>query len=359
MLASRTVFPFRFGALFLLSLPVLAQDSSVVHVGGPGSLSSVGALNPRHGDGFTAASARYVFTLDKVSALLTLEVENTSPVVAGAVTPVLTRIFFNAPGAIQGMRLLSQTSSGGATPRFRMTFDPATASGPTPNKASPFGAFSAELRSPVYSGIANADADCPRGRPEGLVHGPVAFVFALRGDLSGISALDFADELSAVRGDQIPSLGAGRFQGCGFEGASVTLNNGNDYCHTAAAAFDLGGGCGVASLRTELPIQGTDCKVEIRGGLPFATGFAFASQTGGASFSYRGCLLLLDPATTYVFRTFTLDENGSYAYDEPLSPYGDSPQGCGAGFVLQALLIESAGARSLEFTNAWQIELGG
>jgi hypothetical protein len=348
----------------LLGLPAFAQqEAAVVRIGGPGSASSAGSVDPGLlDDDVTEASARYVFRLDRAAALLVLEVENTSPVVPGAANPVLTRIHFDAPAAVTSMRLVSQTSAAGARPAFAFTFDASPAKNPKPNKAPPFGAFSAELRTTrgMKGGIANPGADVLPLATGNVVLGRATFTFALAGDLTLVSALDFASWPSDAKGDQRPSLGAGKFQG-GPGGAEATISDGTGSCSLAADAFDLGGGCGTARLETGLPIQGADCRVRVTGGAPLGFGLAYASQPGGAGFPYGGCLVLLDPATMFVFRSFVLDEAGAAAFDVSVPALEDSPGSCGTSFALQALILDPAapaGERT-DLTNGWRIVLGG
>ena len=228
----------------VLTLPTSADvTTSGVILGGPGSCSSEGFNDPGLlADGITPASAILHMALDTGTNKLTLTVQNTSPVTMGVNNPVLCEIDFNVPVQVTGMTLSSQTGSGGATPNFTFTFDSDTTSNPNPNVAGPFGAFNAGLVNPmgVNGCIANPLADTLA--PMTLVTGPVVFVFCLTGDLTGVTASDFANTFSSTPPGNKPSNAAGHFQSGGVAEASAFINNGDiEPCFLVMGAARGGG----------------------------------------------------------------------------------------------------------------------
>ena len=183
-------------AFALLASTAPAQDSSqaVVLVGGSGSCSSEGTADPGLlNDGLTEASARLLLTLDPDAAQLSLEVANTSPVLAGVPNPLLTSLYFNAPDGVTDMTLVSQ--SAGADPQPSLGFDFDASSG---FSAGVFGSFRARLQGGLQGGIANPEADTIVSAV--AVTGPVLFTFHVEGDLTGLSASSFAAALSTGPG---------------------------------------------------------------------------------------------------------------------------------------------------------------
>jgi hypothetical protein len=342
--------PLLFCSLALLGAAVHGQSS--VLVGGAGSYSSEGTFDPGLlSDDDTVASARLVFTLDKANARLTLDVENTSPVLTGVPNPLLTRVYFNAPAAITGMSLTAQNASQGA-PAFVLAFDPDRTSAPNPNGAGPMGAFSVALVNPggVGGAIANPDADTVVAPY--VVVGPAQFQLALSGDLTGVEESDFISLLSSTSPGGIPSIAAAKFQSGGERGASGFLSNGDQFCPEAASVEDLGGGCG-ATLTSTLPRHTVPWTITVQSSLPKARGVLLASNPIPSSVFYKGCEIVLQLPSKFRMGVFVTDANG-FLERTTILPY--DPACCGLAVTLQALVIKGAGLA--EATNGLVLRFG-
>lgn len=145
------------------------------------------------------ARASVRFDYDAATALLNVTVENDSPSNPGRPSPVITRIYFNAPSrAIDAAVLLNQVGGGGQ-PGFALTFDSDAGDAENSNRADCFGFFNFRLASSGFiDGIANKDADtvCTESKDQ-WVYGPVTFTIQLRGpDVRGLNSEAFAASTS-------------------------------------------------------------------------------------------------------------------------------------------------------------------
>ncbi len=341
-------------SLFLL-LPTAAQETAAITIGGTGSLSSEGFDDPGLlSDGETQARARLQFTLDVSQSRLTLEVANLSPVLEGVPNPVLTRIYFNAPEEITGMSLQSQSAAQGAS-AFSLVFDPDRVFGRQPNRAGRLGAFSAKLDNGagVGGGIANPLADTLP--TQDVVLGPVTFVIALQGDLSGVSVMDFVTERSSNPTGKARVIAAGKFQGGGDDDASAFISNDEPVCLIAAMVEDLGGGCG-ARLECDLPVMDQLWHARIDSDLPGALGVLILSRFEPESTFVNGCEILLDLESANPVLYFQTDANGDAELELMMPSFLSSPECCGFEHLLQVVI--ASGGTLAQATNACHTRLG-
>ncbi len=356
-----SVLPFVAALYFAGSTPS-AQDSVVV-IGGAGSFGSNGSSDPGTlDDGITEASARFLFHLDTLASQLTLTVDNTSKVLPGIPNPVLTDIFFNVPASITGISIGSQNGSGGATAAFVLNFDSDLGSNPNPNGANGFGAYSVHLTTPgsgVQGGIANPLADTWGTPPGSLVIGPVTFVLDLTGDLTGLTASSFTSLLSVNPPGSQAFVAAAKFQSGGVAGSSGFISPGS-FCPVEATTTNIGGGCGASTLSTTPPFMGQNSTVSLTNAPASVCGTVLASPSGATPTLFRGCLVMLKLNQLMQVQTFVTDANGEYSFEVPISSFAESPQCCGATFVIQGALFGEQNGRKLflEMTNAVQITLG-
>ncbi len=347
----------------LLAGSALSAQDSVIVIGGANSFGSNGSSNPGTlDDGITEASARFVFHLDTLASQLTLTVENTSEVLAGIPNPVLTDIFFNVPTAITGMSIASQAGSGGATLAFELNFDEDLSSDPNPNGANGFGAYNVKLCTPgsgVQGAIANPDADTWGTPPGSLVIGPATFVLDLTGDLTGLTAFSFTSLLSVNPPGSHAFVGAAKFQSGGVAGSSGFISPG-EFCPSVAESANIGGGCGASTLSTTPPVMGQNSTVSLTNAPASVCGTVLASPSGATPTLFRGCLIMLKLNQLMQVQSFVTDANGEYSFEVPISSFAESPQCCGATFVIQGALFGEQNGRKvfLEMTNAVQITLG-
>jgi hypothetical protein len=335
----------------LLLLAGAASGQSVVVIGGAGSYSSEGTYDPGLlGDDLTVASARLVFTLDKPNSRLTLDVQNTSPVITGVPNPVLSRLYFNTPSDITGMSLAAQSAAEG-TPTFELTFD-ASLANPNPNGAGFLGAFNVQLDNlaGVGGSIANPDADT-FAAPY-VVVGPARFEFVLVGDLTGVEDTDFVSLLSTTPPGSQNSIAAGHFQAGGERGASAFLGDGDQFCDLTARVDDLGGGCG-ATLSSTLPEHTVPWTMTVQGTLPGARGVLLASMPTPSSVIFQGCEVVLHLPTKFRMGLFITDANGVATSTTTLPP---DPACCGLEVSVQAFMVQNGGLS--EATNGLRLRFG-
>jgi hypothetical protein len=327
-------------------------------IGGAGSESTAGYDDPGLlDDGQTEASARYDFTLDPGAAQLVLVVTNTSPVVPGVPNPLLTELFFNAPAAITGMSLVSQSSSGGQTPAFALAFDDAPGAGNDPNKAGRFGVFGVGLSDTgnIQGTIANPDADTYTVDADKVAIGPVTFTLGLVGDLTGLSATSFTELLSLIPPGSLPSHGVGKFQAGGPNGASAFINEGipkgGNPCG-AGSSIVLGSPCG-GTLAVTVPLPGGPSTVSYDGSIPGGVLMIAMSAPGGTPFPFRGCTVFLANPPR-LLGTFATDGNGDFqqTFTVPAN------HGCGDQVVLQAFAFGPQGVGSVEISNGVLVTMG-
>ncbi|MBI5851554.1 MAG: hypothetical protein HZB39_11110 [Planctomycetes bacterium] len=170
--------PFVRSALCLgLALPLAAQTTTnTLTIGEAGATGCQGPGDPPALTGGVLASARFEVGYDEATRRMTLVVSNTSAVVGGDATPLLTEAYLNLPhGAVTTALLVSQTGSGGATPDFEVRLGS--------NGAGCLGAFALSLatRNGSHGGIANPAATRVGGPPGAAVVGPATFVVEFTG----------------------------------------------------------------------------------------------------------------------------------------------------------------------------------
>ena len=203
-------------ALLLLSAHVTAQVSTAsIAIGAPGSAGcQAGTNSPLLTDG-SSATGTVDFTLDASTGILTVVVDNTSPVIAAS-NPLITDIYIDAPvGAVIGASLVSQTGSGGATPAFTFAFDSDNGTAPSLPRAGCFGHFSMQLSAGgLAGGIGNAAASTFAVPAAQVVQGPVTITLQLTLD-GVVNASGFTDWMAANPANVATQAGALRFDGAG------------------------------------------------------------------------------------------------------------------------------------------------
>jgi hypothetical protein len=164
-----------------------SPSTATMWIGGPGTLGTNGSADPGTLSDGSAATATIDFGYDPSTALLTVTVTNTSPVVSGTNTPVAGEIWFNLPMriALTGATLVSQAGSGGAAPGYFLFVDPDPYDGAPVAPLPPFGSFAAVLVPPAGGGIARPGGI---GTPSGATEGPVVFTIQVSGSTSQVSA---------------------------------------------------------------------------------------------------------------------------------------------------------------------------
>jgi len=341
----------------LLSLFLGAGDptSSSISIGGPGSCSSEGYDDPgRLSDGVTEASATFAFTLDPGLARLTLRVTNTSRVVSGVKNPLLTDLFFNAPAAVTGMSLVSQSSAGGVAPQYQLSFDSAPGQGADPGKAGRFGAFGVRLADTgnIQGAIANPDADTYTVSAGQLAVSPCDFVLELSGDLSGLSADDFTSLLSVIPPGSKRTAAAAKFQAGGRNDASAFISDGEE-CPNEGTSQTLGAPCG-GSLSVTAPVPGGISEVSYDGSTPGGFLILAYGQPGAPPFSYNGCTIFLG-VNVRLLGPYPVDGAGDFhrSFSVPAT------HACGDQIVLQAVVQRSTGTRPVvEISNGVLVTMG-
>ena len=322
-------------------------SSATVLVGGPGSTSSEGHSPGLLNDALTAASGALTLHLDADAQLLTAVVTNTSDVITGVNNPLLTKIFFNAPNAVTGMALTGQSSAAGATPDFRLAFDPVPGSNPDPNRGGPFGSFNVGLENTgsVRGSIANADADTFVTAPELLSMGPVTFTIDLAGSLGGLTASDFLATHSVRAGrETMPALF--KFQAGGDDEASGAITEGGN-CDTPAGTLQLGAPC-PSTLTVTPPLQGGVSTAWYDGDSPGGIAL-FLYSLPGYPYEVLGCEIYLgDP--WFIASIAVLDGNGDATVQ-----VSNRSHPCGQDLVAQAFAV---GVMGIETSNAVLLTFG-
>lgn len=190
---------------------ICQSTSTSLVVGGPGATGcSNGALtNGQPG------SANVDFTYDRSTHLLTVVVENTSPVVPGLKNPLITRVFFNLPHrAVSSATLVSQTAASG-TMNWDFDYDVDLTNGSSLSAAC-MGDFGVRLKTPNGINTAIANAAAADFATSNHVVGPVTFVIEIAGPgADNLTAGAFSSSLSSAN-DQANVVM--HFQGGGTDG---------------------------------------------------------------------------------------------------------------------------------------------
>lgn len=291
------------------------------------------------------------FLYDAGTAELTLVVTNTSPIVVGETSPVITRIAWNVPAGVSGLSLTSQTGSGGATPAFALQFAPNSL------MLGCLGSFDAELSVlGVQRGIGNAAATV-FAHPL-VVLGPATFVLQVSGTgLGALTAASFALERS-LPPPQAIAVGM-HFQGAGVAGAdSGFVSNGAPCCPNQAAVVPIGTGCAPSGFAIptidSIATPGIGVAVGVDFSSPSTPG-SFALVLFGFSSSFSptlGVPLPLDLSivglpgcslytSAEIVSGLLLDGSGagSFSFVVP----GVTTKWCGAEFTYQSFVLASGG----------------
>ena len=217
--------------LLAASAPLLAQSSSAsatIDATDVGCQSSNGLIT-----GGVAVGATFDVTYDQGTGVLDVTVGNTTPVVAGESTAVITDVLFNLPpGAITSATLLSQTGSGGASPGYSLSFDADTSASPNTNSLSCLGDFNIFLDNGAGNtgGIANAAATTLSS--SNPVTGPVTFSIQLAGPGAGGITAEAVLASFSTNANVQTNVGM-KFQGGGFGGQESGVVGARENCRTA------------------------------------------------------------------------------------------------------------------------------
>ncbi|MGE0142621.1 MAG: hypothetical protein AB7T19_04965 [Planctomycetota bacterium] len=214
-----------------LTAALSAQTSAVVHVGATGDVGCQASIDGRPLlTGSVAASAEFAFEYDATTGRLRLIITNTSPIVAGEATPLLTRAWFNLPDvAVTGASIVGQSAAGGAAPAWVLDHDSNARS------ANCLGDFDVEIGvdgNTVRNGLANAAATNVGGPAGAAVVGPLELQIQLTGPgihTLNASAIAFGYSQSAAAAS---TNVAAKFQaaGIGAEESGVLGNATNCAC---------------------------------------------------------------------------------------------------------------------------------
>jgi len=184
-----------------LGVPNYQPSHSSLSIGGPVAMGDNGSTNPATLSDGTAATGVLDFDYDPATALLTVTVRNTSPVVPGLNTAVMGDVYLNAPLALAAVDavLVSQAAEGGADPAYGLSvdLDPYDLNGV--NDTGYFGCFSLRLIAPAGGGIAATGAT---GTPAIAVTGPAVFTLQLIGSMDLLQQVtaDYPVKLQSVPG---------------------------------------------------------------------------------------------------------------------------------------------------------------
>lgn len=172
--------PFRFAVLSLLLPAALCAQvtTNTLTIGEAGAIGCQGPSDPPTLTGGVLASATYTLSYDQATRRMTLTIDNTSTVVSGEATPLLTKAFLNLPAdTVTHAILVSQSAPGVVQPDFELDLDMED------DGAGCLGDFELELetRHGVRGGIANPAATRVGGPVGAAVIGPATFVIEFVG----------------------------------------------------------------------------------------------------------------------------------------------------------------------------------
>ena len=208
--------------VFGLAVCTTAQvTTDSLTVGGTDAIGCQNSTNPPTlDDGLTVATARFEFSYDSSTGVLTLTAENTSPVLTGVPNPALCDIYFNTPLGLTSAQLLSATQASGNSPGHQLASNVS------------FGCvrdFDLGLTIQNIQGcIGNANADTLPGPPNALAIGPVAFQIQFSGPGTGsTNARDFTNATNGTvqAGARFQGGGANAAFSGGFGTAPCVVNN--------------------------------------------------------------------------------------------------------------------------------------
>lgn len=198
-------------------LPAQVVTTETVSVGGPGAVGCQDGQPGGELTGGVVATADLHFTYDDGTGILTLVVENTSPVVGGEENPTITQLYLNAPRlALDGITLVSQSVPAGNQPNFSLQYD-RFGNGYKAGCMGHFNMLLAKGGGPA-GGITNPAATNVAGNPNARVTGPATFVMQVEAlDLDSLTASAFARAFS-IDEPQYAVNAAAKFQGAGQNG---------------------------------------------------------------------------------------------------------------------------------------------
>lgn len=308
----------------LTTVGICQSTSTSITVGGPGA---TGCSNGTLTNG-QPGSATVDFTYDRGTHLLTVVVENTSPVIPGLKNPLITRLFFNLPHrAVTSANLISQTPASG-TMNWDFDYDVDLTNGSSLSAAC-MGDWGVRLKTPNGINTAIANANATDFASSNYVLGPVTFVIEIVGPGAGnLTAGAFSSSLSSA-GDQANVVM--HFQGGGTDGGISGWIANNEGCSAGTwyvgeprinstiefvqTSSDGCYGCIIASLD---PGPTTAFGVTVPVGLPYviitSALFPFGSPTNTqvtpvvipdnpflVGFTFYGCVVTVDIATQSMF----------------------------------------------------------
>ena len=215
-----------------------AQVSThTLEIGGAGAQGCQLPGNPPLLTGGVPAAAEMLFSYDRSTAILDLTVTNTSPVLGGDATPVITKLYLNLPTwAISSASLISAAGSGGATPSFVLAYDTDLMSAPTPISANCFGDFGVFLEKTaggISGGIARDGGNTP-GSAGSTVIGPVTFQIQLAGPGVGTLNAEAIATAYSYNANGFQVAAAMKFQGGGPGGDESGTIGAVENCTTSS-----------------------------------------------------------------------------------------------------------------------------
>jgi hypothetical protein len=225
-LLSRTQLSTLLAVSLLAATPLVAQTSTA------STVITHDGVGCQYGNGwltnYVTPGAGITFAYDQSTGVLSVTIDNTTPVVAGEATATISEVHFNLPpGAVTGAVLANQTGAGGATPAFTLSFDADTAAAPNPNGAGCLGNFNVTL-----SGGAIANAAATNVATANPTIGPVTFSIQLTGP--GTDGIDAEAAIATIsQNATIATNVAATFQDGGVTGTDAGISGACDFCRTA------------------------------------------------------------------------------------------------------------------------------
>ncbi|MCA8953514.1 MAG: hypothetical protein KDE27_28640 [Planctomycetes bacterium] len=335
-----------------LAGPALAQiTTACLPVGSNGAYGCQSTSSPVLTNG-VVATGTIDFAYDPATAQLTVRVTNTSPVVAGEDSPVITAIAFSVPnGTVNSATLISQSGQGGATPAFALQFTPFQT-----QIQGCFGCFNALLSIPgLAGGIGNAQAT--QFNNPVVVLGRTTFVLQLAGP--GVAGLT-ADAISAMLsgGGAYNVATSFVFQGGGIGGtANGYVSSGAPCCPNNAMVQNVGNGCAPGLLAVPtltsigVPYVGDLVGTDVNSpATPNSAGLlihGFSTQYDPifnlplpinlANYGFPGCSLY--PSNEFVL-PITTDNAGFATYSVAIPAFA---KWCGRRIAFQAFFVNASG----------------
>lgn len=290
-------------AASLTALSLTGQTTTAgttVNIGGLGCQGGGGVLT----NGVVIGSfASYSY--DAGTGVLSLTVQNTTPVVPGESNATIAEIWLNVPpGAVTGAVLNNQVGNGGAAPAFTLAFDDDTSNATNSLAAGCFGNFNLRLTAPAGSGIANPAA--PSVATPNPVLGPVTFTIQLSGPGTAFVDAEAFLAASSQGGPEHTNL-ALRYEDGGANSQDSGIVGSCDLCRTSVylngapaigQTFDIcvtgGYGCHACVWVSETPGPTVVNGITIPVGLPVIAAWDLGNF-GLNGFGNVGCLTINVP----------------------------------------------------------------